>query len=204
MFELEKLMYLLYDSTSDFANIKAELKLEIEDVLMMVDFLKVGKIVNTHALKGEVRVVSHSDFKDERFAKGAQLFIAFNGEHVEVEIENHRMNKNLDLLKFKGIDSINDVEKYKGCELLVDGSELGELDENEFYYHEIIGCTVSTVEDEVLGMIADVIQTGANDVWIVKQQGVKDLLIPYIDDVVKEVDIQAKTVKVELLEGMRP
>jgi len=170
----------------------------------MMDFLKVGKIVNTHALKGEVRVVSHSDFKDERFAKGSQLFIAFSGSHVAVEVENHRMNKNLDLLKFKGIDSINDVEKYKGCELLVDASELGELDENEFYYHEIIGCAVSTLDGEALGQISDVIQTGANDVWVVSSPGAKDLLIPYIDDVVRSVDISSKMVEVKLLDGMRP
>ena len=168
----------------------------------MIDYLKVGKIVNTHALQGEVRVISNSDFKEERFKQGSELFIDYNGEFIPVKIKTHRTNKNFDLLKFVDMHHINDVEKYKGCEILVDAANLSALDDEEFYFYEIIGCEVKTTADVVLGEIIDILQTGANDVWVVKRKGEKDALIPYIEDVVKAVDIENKTVTVELLEGL--
>jgi len=167
-----------------------------------MDFLQVGKIVNTHALQGEVKVVSNSDFKEDRFKKGSTLVIDFNGEHVEVVVATHRVHKGADLLKFKHLNSINDVEKYKGCALLVSTDELEELEENEFYYFEIIGCEVVTTDGEKIGEISEILETGANDVWVVKRQGQKDALIPYIEDVVKDVDIDAKTVTIQVLEGL--
>ena len=167
-----------------------------------MDFLQVGKIVNTHALQGEVKVVSNSDFKEERFKKGSTLVIDFNGEHVEVVVATHRVHKGADLLKFKHLNSINDVEKYKGCALLVSTDDLEELEENEFYYFEIIGCEVVTTDGEKIGEISEILETGANDVWVVKRQGQKDALIPYIEDVVKDVDIDTKTVTIQVLEGL--
>ncbi len=116
-----------------------------------MDFLQVGKIVNTHALQGEVKVISNSDFKEDRFKKGSQLVIDFNGDHIEVTVATHRVHKGADLLKFKHLNSINDVEKFKGCALLVSADELDELDENEFYYFEIIVFQVVTTDDEVIG-----------------------------------------------------
>jgi len=168
----------------------------------MIDYLIVGKIVNTHALQGEVRVISQSDFKEERFRKGSQLFIDFNGELVPVRVKTHRVNKNFDLVKFDGLNHINDVEKYKGCELLVSSENLSELENNEFYFHEIIGCEVCTADGKLFGVVDDILQTGANDVWVIKRDGEKDVLIPYIDDVVKSIDIENKKVEIELLEGL--
>lgn len=168
----------------------------------MIDYLKVGKIVNTHALQGEVRIISNSDFKDERFKAGSELFIDYSGEYIPVKIKTHRVNKNFDLLKFVDMYHINDVEKYKGCALLVDAANLSELDDEEFYFYEIIGCKVKTTDGVLLGEIIDILQTGANDVWVVKRQGEKDALIPYIEDVVKVVDIEKKTVTIKLLEGL--
>ena len=168
----------------------------------MIDYLKVGKIVNTHALQGEVRVISNSDFKEERFKTGSELFIDYQGEYIPVTVKTHRTNKNFDLLKFVNMHHINDVEKYKGCEILVDATHLSKLDEEEFYFYEIIGCLVKTTDGTMLGEIIDILQTGANDVWVIKRKGEKDLLIPYIYDVVKAVDINSKTVTIELLEGL--
>ena len=167
-----------------------------------MDFLQVGKIVNTHALQGEVKVVSNSDFKEDRFKKGSTLVIDFNWEYVEVVVATHRVHKGADLLKFKHLNSINDVEKYKGCALLVSTDDLEELEENEFYYFEIIGCEVVTTDGEKIGEISEILETGANDVWVVKRQGQKDALIPYIEDVVKDVNIDAKTVPIQVLEGL--
>lgn len=168
----------------------------------MIDYLKVGKIVNTHALQGEVRVISNSDFKEERFKTGAALFINYHGDYIPVKVKTHRVNKRFDLLKFVDLYHINDVEKYKGCEILVDATNLKELDDQEFYFYEIIGCKVKTTDGVILGEIIDILQTGANDVWVIKRKGEKDVLIPYIEDVVKAVDIENKTVIIELLEGL--
>lgn len=169
----------------------------------MIDYLKVGTIVNTHALQGELRIFSDSHFKDERFKKGSELFIDFNGDMIPVKIKSHRPNKTVELVKFEGLNHINEVEKYKGCDLLVDASTLDSLTDNEFYFHEIMGCTVKTMDGEELGEIIDILQPGANDVWVIKKAGEKrEILIPYIEDVVKDVDIANKTVIVELLEGL--
>ena len=128
--------------------------------------------------------------------------IDFNGEYVDVTVATHRVHKGADLLKFKHLNSINDVEKYKGCALLVSADDLEELDENEFYYFEIIGCQVVTTDGETIGEISEILETGANDVWVVKRPGQKDALIPYIEDVVKAVDIETKQVTIQVLEGL--
>ena len=167
-----------------------------------MDFLIVGKLVNTHALQGEVKVLSGSDFKKERFKKGNTLYIAYQGEHIPVTVASHRLHKGADLIRFLGFDSINDVEKYKGCDILVDYEDLGELEENEFYYYEIIGCQVKTVDGEVLGQVKEILETGANDVWVIERPGLKDVLIPYIEDVVKSVDVENKLITVQMLEGL--
>ncbi|MFD2616909.1 ribosome maturation factor RimM [Terrilactibacillus laevilacticus] len=169
----------------------------------MLDWLYVGKIVNTHGIRGEVRVISDSDFTDERFAKGSKLYIrnAKSNRYQPIIVQNYRRHKQFDLLTFQGYPTINDVEPLKGSELFVSKEQLSDLEEDVFYYHEIIGCTVVTDEGRVLGEIKEILSPGANDVWIVKTGG-KDILLPYIDDVVKEVDIENKQIKVHLLPGL--
>ncbi|WLR52316.1 ribosome maturation factor RimM [Bacillus tianshenii] len=170
----------------------------------MTDWLKVGKIVNTHGIRGEIRVISTTDFPQERYQVGNTLSL----EHPELKerlpltVSSHRRHKNFDLLKFEGYENVNDVEGFKGGVLKVSKEELKELDENEFYYHEIIGCTVVTEEGEEIGTIKEIISPGANDVWVVKRKSQKDLLLPYIEDVVKNVDIDKQLVTVHLMEGL--
>ena len=167
-----------------------------------MNVLTVGKIVNTHALQGEVRVFSQSDFKSERFAKGSALFIKYEGDYVPVKVKQHRVNKTVDLLKFEGLNHINDVEKYKGCELVVSADDLKTLDANEFYYFEIIGCQVRTLSGEIIGDVVDILETGANDCWVVARPGKKDALIPYIAHVVKTVDVEKKLIVIDAIEGL--
>ena len=167
-----------------------------------MEFLTVGKIVNTHALKGELKVVSSSDFTEERFARGNTLYIAYENQELEVEIATHRVHKGANLITFKNMNSINDVEKYKGCELLVSMEDLTDLEENEFYYFEIIGCRVQTTEGDVVGEVTEIMQTGANDVWTIKRDGKKDALIPYIEQVVKSINVEEKLIVIEPLEGL--
>ncbi|MDO6449662.1 ribosome maturation factor RimM [Oceanobacillus profundus] len=161
----------------------------------------VGKIVNTHGIRGEVKVLRISDF-EERFAPGEKLFVVKDEQSIELEITAHRMHKGFDLLQFEGYTNINDVETFKGCKLKISEAQLTELQQDEYYYHEIIGCEVFTTAGENIGKIKEILSPGANDVWVVKQQAGKDILIPYIDDVVTEVDVANKKIVVELMEGL--
>lgn len=169
----------------------------------MQKYFDVGQIVNTQGLKGEVRVISITDFAEDRYKKGATLTLFQEGkEPLELTVKSHRLHKNFHLLTFEGLNRIEDVEGFKGGMLKVSEEQLEELEENEFYYHEIIGLEVFSEEGEALGKVKEILSLGANDVWVIQRQGKKDLLIPYIADVVKEVNIEAGKVTVSLLEGM--
>ena len=165
--------------------------------------LKVGKIVNTHSLKGEVKVISSTDFEEERFKKGNKLLITRGNQLIrEVIVESYRNHKNFLLVKFEGIDSVEEAEKLKNLQIKIDSDEVGKLEENEFYFHEIIGCQVFDENDRNLGEIIDILTPGANDVWVIKGENGKEILIPYIEDVVKKIDITNKKVNIEVMEGL--
>lgn len=165
--------------------------------------LKVGKIVNTHSLKGEVKVISSTDFEEERFKKGSKLLITRGNQLIrEVVVQSYRNHKNFLLVKFEGIDSVEEAEKLKNLQIKIDSDEVGELEENEFYFHQIIGCEVFDENDKNLGEIIDILTPGANDVWVIKGEEGKEILIPYIEDVVKQIDITNKKVNIEVMEGL--
>ena len=169
----------------------------------MTEYLNVGKIVNTHGIRGEVRVISQTDFADERYQKGAKLVLFRSGkEPLELTVASHRKHKNFDLLTFEGYPNINDVEGFRDGVLKVSKDNLGTLAENEYYYHEIIGLTVEEATGNVIGKVKEILSPGANDVWVVQRPGQKDALIPYIESVVKEIDIAAGKVIVEIPEGL--
>lgn len=162
----------------------------------------VGKIVNTHGIKGEVRVVPITDFQNERFKSGAQLVIEKGQQQIPVTVESARPHKGMELVKFVGIDNINDVQKYRDCFLSVSEAQQDELADGQYYYHQIIGLTVETQEGRQLGTIKEILSPGANDVWVVDRPGKDDLLLPVIKDVIKQVDLDHHKVIVELLEGL--
>ncbi|QQE76093.1 ribosome maturation factor RimM [Brevibacillus composti] len=166
-------------------------------------FYNVGKLVNTQGLRGEVRVISTTDFPDERFQKGSELYLFHPSlpEPLLLKVATRRQQKDFEILSFEGYPSINDVEKFKGGELKVPEDALLELEEDEFYIHQLVGCTVVTDTGEELGKIVEVLQPGANDVWVVKgKRG--EILLPFIDDCIKEVDIAGKRVVCHLMEGL--
>lgn len=172
----------------------------------MEKWFNVGKIVNTQGIKGEVRVISTTDFPEERYKKGNVLFLFLpkNETPIQVTIKSHRRHKNFDLLLFEGYENINDAEKFRDGILKVPESQLGKLEEGEFYFHEIIGCLVFTKNGEEVGKITEVLTPGANDVWVVEGKDGKEILIPYIDDVVKKVDTKEKIILIDPLEGLLP
>ena len=168
-----------------------------------MEYLNVGKIVNTHGIRGEVRVISQTDFPDERYQKGEKLFLFREGmPPLELTVAGHRRHKNFDLLTFEGYPNINDVEKFRDGILKVAKDNLAQLAEDEYYYHQIIGLIVVDEDDKEIGKIKEILSPGANDVWVVQRKGKKDALIPYIGSVVKEIDLANGIVKVELPEGL--
>jgi 16S rRNA processing protein RimM len=169
----------------------------------VTEYLNVGKIVNTQGIKGEVRVISQTDFPELRYQKGAKLTL-FQEQKAPVEliVKSHRKHKNFDILSFENHPNINDVEKYRDGILKVDKTDLTELAEDEFYYHEIIGLTVFDENQQALGKIKEILSPGANDVWVVQRPKKKDILLPYIDSVVKVIDLEKGQVFVEIPEGL--
>jgi len=172
---------------------------------MAEDFLTVGRLANTHGIRGEVKILSYSDFPDVRFAPGKKLIVVpENGPTFEVIVESAREHKGMFITKLKGYTDINQVEKFKGSLLKVPSSDLVELPENEYYFHEIIGCEVYTDEPGAapLGTITEILTPGANHVWVVKPPKGQDILIPVIDEVVLEVDTLGRRVKIHPMEGL--
>ncbi len=160
--------------------------------------IKIGAIANTHALKGEVKVKSFSAFNKERFKKGATLFISYRDEMIDVNVQSFRETKDMVFLQFKEYQSINDVEQYKGCELYMNESDLHELDEGEVYYSDLMGCEVYDETASLLGVVEDVLETGANAVLRVN----KTILIPYVAEFIVEVDIKNKKIVIQKMEGL--
>ena len=160
--------------------------------------ITIGRLVSFHGVRGEVRVLSDSDFTAERFQPGNKVLI----NNKEFTIENYRTHKNFHLLTFEGITNINEVEDLKNAEVLQDAESVElELAEGEFHFSDIIGLAVETDEGEALGTVTDIFQTGANDVWAVGG-GKKEYMIPYIEDVVKTVDIGNGKIVITPIEGL--
>lgn len=168
-----------------------------------MELFEVGKIVNTHGIKGEIRVMSSTDFSNERFAKGSRLYIVKDqSELVVVTVTSHRTHKNFDLLTLEGYQTIEAVSDFIGSVLKVNEEDRDDLEEDAFYYEEIIGLDVYNLEDEKIGKVKEILSTGANDVWVVQRHKKKDLLLPYIDEVVRAVDIEENKVTVYVMEGL--
>lgn len=167
----------------------------------MEDFFRVGVISSTHGVRGEVKVFPTTD-DVQRFKKLKEVLLDTGKEKLPLEIQGVKFFKQFAILKFKGYDNINDIEKYKGKELWVTRENAVPLEENEYYIADLIGLTVISDEDEELGTLTDVLQTGANDVYVVKLKNGKEGLFPAIADCVQSVDIEKGIMVVHVMEGL--
>lgn len=166
----------------------------------MQDYFRVGVIANTHGIRGEVKVYPTTD-DPKRFKGMKEILLDTGNELLPLEVASARFFKNLVILKFKGIDNINDIEKYKGKDLLVSRENAIPLEEGEYYIADIIGAKVVTDEGEDFGELVDVLTTGANDVYVVKHDG-KEVLLPVIPDCVLNRDMEQKIVTVHIMKGL--
>lgn len=167
----------------------------------MEQFLRVGVISSTHGIRGEVKVYPTTD-DPERFLDLDEVILDTGREHKILEIEGVKFFKNQVILKFKGYDNINDIEKYLKKDLLVDREHAVELRENENFIADLIDMEVATDEGKVLGTLTDVIETGANDVYAVKTPEGKEILLPAIRDCILDVNVDEKRMTVHVMEGL--
>lgn len=163
--------------------------------------LEIGKIVNTHGLRGEVKVIPWTDTPDV-FEDLSLVYIKNKSEYKPLNIEGLRYQKNNLIVKFREYSDINDILMYKNAVLYAEREALGELPEGVYYIVDLIGLEVYTEDDEKIGVIADVFNSGASDIYDVKREGKKNLLLPVIDDVVKKVDIAGGKVIVNVMDGL--
>ena len=167
----------------------------------MEETLRVGVITSTHGVRGEVKVFPTTD-DPGRFNKLKEVLLDTGKELKPMEITQVKFFKNMVILKFKGFDNINDIEIYKGKDLLVTRENAVELGPDENFIVDLIGLSVETDEGELLGELTDVLITGANDVYEVTRTDGKKVLLPAIKDCVLDVDLEAGRVLVHVLEGL--
>ncbi len=169
----------------------------------MAENFVIGEIVNTQGIKGEVRVIPHTD-DITRFELLKSVLVLRRGVLEEKEIQSVRYHKKFVLLKFKGIDDINAAEPYKGCELQIPVEQALPCGENEYYVRDLCGMSVYNEDGELLGALSDVLFTGANDVYVIQptDPDKKDILLPAIKQCVLDVNVAEKKMTVKLLEGL--
>ncbi len=168
----------------------------------MENYLQIGVITSTHGIKGEVKVFPTTD-DPQRFQKLKDVILDDGKEKINMEIASTKFFKNMVILKFRGIDNINDVEKYKKAKLFVTRENAVELGEDEYFIADLIGLKAVSDEGEDLGILHDVLSTGANDVYVFHKENEKELLVPAIKDCILSVDIENSLITIHLLPGLR-
>lgn len=167
----------------------------------MTEFLQVGKIVNTHGVRGEVKVIPLTD-DPRRFEDLNDVFVGTDDKKEVLNIENIKYFKNTVIIKFKESGDMNYAEKLKDMFIYVDRKNAIKLPEGRYFICDLIGMEVSEIDGNKLGVLVDVLETGSNDVYVVKNKDNKEILIPALKSVLKEVSVENKTMKVELLDGL--
>ena len=167
----------------------------------MEQLLQVGIISSTHGVRGEVKVFPTTD-DVKRFKKLKKVILDTGREHLPLEVESVKFFKQFAIVKFKGIDNINDIEKYKGKSLLVDRENAVKLRKDEYFIADMIGLQVYTEDGKDFGVLKDVLETGANDVYIIDSVKHGEVLIPAIKQCILDVDIEGQKMTIHLMEGL--
>ena len=156
--------------------------------------LQVGVISSTHGVRGEVKVFPTTD-DVKRFKRLKEVILDTGKEELTLEIEGVKFFKQFVILKFKGYDNINDIEKYKGKSLFVTRANAVRLRRDEYFIADLQGLTVVDEEDKVLGTLRDVMETGANDVYIIDMADGREVLVPAIKECILHVDVEAGKIR---------
>ena len=167
----------------------------------MVSEMQVGVITQTHGIKGEVKVFPTTDDVN-RFKKLKEVIMDTGRERLNLEIEGVKFFKQYAILKFKGYDSINDIEKYKSAKLYIKREQAVKLQKDEYFIADLIDMEVVTEDGEYFGKMKDVLTTGANDVYIVTRQDGTEVLLPAIKQCVKSIDTEQGRITVHIMDGL--
>ncbi len=165
-----------------------------------MELITIGKIINTHGLNGTLKVKSFTDFKEQRYSEGTPLYIVFERDYIPVTVKSHKESKTIDLVTFNEFEHINQVEKFKGCDIVIDKELIHKLDEDEFYYKQIIGLDVYD-DKELIGKCIDIRDYPQGEVIVVKTNG-KDKLIPFRKEFIKEVNLEDNKLVIIMWEGL--
>ena len=166
--------------------------------------LQAGVITSTHGIRGEVKVFPTTD-DAQYFRELKKVYLDTGKEQIPLEIEHVKFFKQFAILKFKGIDNINDIERYKGKSLMIDREDASPLGEDEYYIGDMIGMDVYTDEPaEHFGVLRDVLETGANDVYIIDSDRHGEVLVPAIRQCILRVDTEKNEMHIHLMEGLLP
>ncbi len=163
--------------------------------------LQVGVISSTHGVRGEVKVFPTTD-DVKRFKRLKEVILDTGREELTLEIEGVKFFKQFVILKFKGIDNINDIEKYKGKSLYVTRANAVRLRKDEYFIADLQGLQVVDESGAPIGILRDVMETGANDVYIVDMKDGRELLLPAIKECILQVDIEARVMQVHIMDGL--
>lgn len=167
----------------------------------MEEFFQIGIITSTHGVRGEVKVFPTTD-DARRFKRLKDLIVDTGKEQVTLEIEGVKFFKQFVILKFRGIDTINDVEKYRKSTLLVPRKNAVRLNRDEYFVADLMGLKVRDEDGSEIGVLRDVMETGANDVYIIDLNDGRELLLPAIKQCVLEVDVEEGFIRIHILEGL--
>lgn len=167
----------------------------------MQEYFEIGQIVNTFGIKGEVKV---NPFTDDvgQFESLKSILVVKNKQLVEMEIEKVRYQKHLVILKLKNVEDMNTAEKLKGCYIKIHRENARKLPEGTYFIADIIGSQVVTDDGKILGKVDDIYNTGSNDIYVVKDELGKQILLPSIKEVILDIDIEKQVVTVHLLDGL--
>ncbi len=167
----------------------------------MLPNLEIGQIVNTFGIKGMVKVKPFTD-DIRRFDELKTVYVEKNSTKTEYEIEEVKYHKDMVLIKFKGIDKVEQAEMLRNSYLTVSRNSVEKLEEGRYYIVDLLGLEVYTDEQVLLGTLEDIFNTGSNDIYVVKDKQGKQILLPAIQDVIKQIDIENKKIIVHLLPGL--
>ena len=165
---------------------------------------RIGIFTSTHGIRGEIKVYPTTD-SPERFLNLKETILETRDGDLPLTVEKARLAKGMVILKFKGIDNINEIERHKGASLWVSRDQAAPLEEGSFYVADLLGCRVETDEGRFLGTLQQVLPTGANDVFVVQdksRKGSKEYLLPHIKDCVLKIDPEAGLILVHMMDGL--
>ncbi len=168
---------------------------------MMLPNLEIGQIVNTFGIKGIVKVKPFTD-DIKRFDNLKTVYIKKNNTQKEYEIEEVKYHKDMVLIKFKGVDTVEQAELLRNAYLTISRDSAEKLEEGRYYIVDMLGLEVYTDEQVLLGTLEDIFNTGSNDIYVVKDKQGKQILLPAIQDVIKQIDMENRKMIVHLLPGL--